>query len=97
MTNNIFRTCPDTGLKFHGPAENLMKANAVAAAVAVETVEGRGDRACEQILLRAKRRRRQADLMTGSRSIGRDDVALAQEGGDLVSVRCDWEAQFGRC
>jgi cytochrome c oxidase subunit 1 len=33
MTNNLFRTCPDTGLKFHGPAENLMKANAVAAVV----------------------------------------------------------------
>ncbi len=29
----IFRTCPDTGLKFHRPAENLMKANAVAAVV----------------------------------------------------------------
>ena len=28
-----FRTCPDTGLKFHGPAESLMKANAVAAVV----------------------------------------------------------------
>ena len=33
MTNNSFRTCPDTGLKFHGPAENLIKANAVAAVV----------------------------------------------------------------
>jgi cytochrome c oxidase subunit 1 len=33
MANNVFRTCPDTGLKFHGPAENLMKANAVAAVV----------------------------------------------------------------
>ena len=28
-----FRTCPDTGLKFHRPAEALMKANAVAAVV----------------------------------------------------------------
>ncbi|MBD3646986.1 MAG: cbb3-type cytochrome c oxidase subunit I, partial [Pseudomonadales bacterium] len=28
-----FRTCPDTGLKFHKPAETLIKANAVAAVV----------------------------------------------------------------
>lgn len=28
-----FRTCPDTGLKFHKPAESLIKANAVAAVV----------------------------------------------------------------
>lgn len=28
-----FRICPNTGLKFHGPAESLMKANAVAAVV----------------------------------------------------------------
>jgi cytochrome c oxidase subunit 1 len=28
-----FRICPDTGLKFHRPAESLMKANAVAAVV----------------------------------------------------------------
>lgn len=28
-----FRTCPDTGLLFHRPAENLMKANAVAGVV----------------------------------------------------------------
>ncbi len=28
-----FRTCPDTGLVFHRPAENLIKANAVAAVV----------------------------------------------------------------
>ena len=28
-----FRICPDTGLKFHRPAEALMKANAVAAVV----------------------------------------------------------------
>ena len=33
MLNTVFRTCPDTGLKFHGPAENLIKANAVAAVV----------------------------------------------------------------
>jgi cytochrome c oxidase subunit 1 len=33
MTNNTFRTCPDTGLKFHSPAENLIKAHAVAAVV----------------------------------------------------------------
>jgi cytochrome c oxidase subunit 1 len=33
MTNKLFRTCPDTGLLFHRPAENLMKANAVAAVV----------------------------------------------------------------
>lgn len=33
MLNRVFRTCPDTGLKFHGPAENLIKANAVAAVV----------------------------------------------------------------
>ena len=33
MANNIFRTCPDTGLKFNGPAESLIKANAVAAVV----------------------------------------------------------------
>lgn len=32
-TNNAFRVCPDTGLKFHRPAENLMKLNAVAAVV----------------------------------------------------------------
>lgn len=31
--SEVFRTCPDTGLKIHGPAENLMKANAVAAVV----------------------------------------------------------------
>jgi len=33
MANNTFRTCPDTGLKFNGPAESLIKANAVAAVV----------------------------------------------------------------
>lgn len=32
-TNNVFRTCPDTGLKWHRPAENLIKLNAVAAVV----------------------------------------------------------------
>jgi cytochrome c oxidase subunit 1 len=31
--NRKFRTCPSTGLAFHQPAENLMKANAVAAVV----------------------------------------------------------------
>src|SRR5574341_1622915 len=31
--NRMFRTCPSTGLAFHQPAENLMKANAVAAVV----------------------------------------------------------------
>jgi len=34
MSNNdVFRICPDTGLKFHRPAEALIKANAVAAVV----------------------------------------------------------------
>ncbi len=33
MTNNEFRVCPDTGLQFHKSAENLIKANAVAAVV----------------------------------------------------------------
>ncbi len=33
MSNNVFRTCPDTGLKFFGATENLLKANAVAAVV----------------------------------------------------------------
>jgi cytochrome c oxidase subunit 1 len=32
-TQDAFRICPDTGLKFHRPAEALMKANAVAAVV----------------------------------------------------------------
>jgi cytochrome c oxidase subunit 1 len=31
--NRIFRVCPSTGLKIHRPAENLIKANAVAAVV----------------------------------------------------------------
>jgi cytochrome c oxidase subunit 1 len=33
MVNRMFRTCPATGLKFHAPAEALIKANAVAAVV----------------------------------------------------------------
>ena len=33
--NRMFRTCPTTGLKFHEPAEALMKANAVAAVVSL--------------------------------------------------------------
>ncbi len=32
-TNNEFRTCPDTGLLFHKPAETLMRLNAVVAVV----------------------------------------------------------------
>jgi len=32
-SNAIFRTCPATGLKIHRPAENLIKANAVAAVI----------------------------------------------------------------
>ncbi|MEH6468144.1 MAG: cbb3-type cytochrome c oxidase subunit I [Porticoccus sp.] len=32
-TNNDFRICPDTGLKWHRPAETLIKLNAVAAVV----------------------------------------------------------------
>jgi len=32
-TNNDFRICPDTGLKWHRPAEKLIKLNAVAAVV----------------------------------------------------------------
>jgi cytochrome c oxidase subunit 1 len=31
--NEVFRICPSTGLKIHKPAENLIKANAVAAVV----------------------------------------------------------------
>ena len=31
MAGQDFRTCPTTGLKVHLPAENLIKANAVAA------------------------------------------------------------------
>ena len=33
MKNNVFRTCPETGLKFYSSAESLTKANAVAAVV----------------------------------------------------------------
>lgn len=33
--NRMFRICPTTGLKFHEPAEALMKANAVAAVVSL--------------------------------------------------------------
>ncbi len=33
--NRMFRTCPTSGLKFHQPAESLMKVNAVAAVVAL--------------------------------------------------------------
>jgi cytochrome c oxidase subunit I len=33
--NRLFRVCPTTGLKFHQPAEALMKANAVAAVVSL--------------------------------------------------------------
>ncbi len=33
MSNLNFRTCPETGLKVHGPAEALIKANAVVAVV----------------------------------------------------------------
>ena len=33
MANDQFRTCPDSGLQFHKPAETLMKAHAVVAVV----------------------------------------------------------------
>ena len=33
--SEAFRTCPVTGLKIHGPAERLIKANAVAATVSL--------------------------------------------------------------
>ncbi len=33
MSNEQFRTCPESGLQFHKPAENLMRANAVMAVV----------------------------------------------------------------
>ena len=36
---NVFRTCPTTGLKVHGPAENLIKANAVAPIAATRMTE----------------------------------------------------------
>ena len=32
---NLFRTCPRTGLQWHKPSESLIKANAVAAVVAL--------------------------------------------------------------
>jgi cytochrome c oxidase subunit 1 len=33
MSNEVFRTCPESGLQFHKPAEQLMRANAVVAIV----------------------------------------------------------------
>jgi cytochrome c oxidase subunit 1 len=33
MSNELFRTCPESGLQFHKPAERLMKAHAVVAVV----------------------------------------------------------------
>ena len=33
MNNNLFRTCPESGLQFHRPAEMLMRVNAVFAVV----------------------------------------------------------------
>ena len=33
MSSQLFRTCPESGLQFHKPAETLMKVNAVAAVV----------------------------------------------------------------
>ncbi|MCH9696037.1 MAG: cbb3-type cytochrome c oxidase subunit I [Gammaproteobacteria bacterium] len=33
MSNELFRTCPESGLQFHRPAERLMKAHAVVAVV----------------------------------------------------------------
>ena len=33
MSNDQFRTCPESGLQFHKPAEWLMRANAVLAVV----------------------------------------------------------------
>ena len=33
MSNELFRTCPESGLQFHKPAERLMKAHAVASIV----------------------------------------------------------------
>ena len=33
MSNELFRTCPESGLQFHKPAEQLMRANAVVAIV----------------------------------------------------------------
>jgi cytochrome c oxidase subunit 1 len=33
MSTELFRTCPESGLQFHKPAETLMRANAVLAIV----------------------------------------------------------------
>ena len=33
MSNELFRTCPESGLQFHKPAETLMRLNAVVAVV----------------------------------------------------------------
>ena len=33
MSKPLFRTCPETGLQYHKPAEMLMKAHAVVAVV----------------------------------------------------------------
>ncbi len=33
MSSELFRTCPESGLQFHKPAERLMKAHAVVAVV----------------------------------------------------------------
>jgi len=33
MSNELFRTCPESGLQFHKPAEQLMRANAVVATI----------------------------------------------------------------
>ena len=33
MSTNLFRTCPESGLQFHKPAELLMRVNAVFAVV----------------------------------------------------------------
>ncbi len=33
MSKEIFRTCPESGLQFHKPAELLMRAHAVVAVV----------------------------------------------------------------
>ena len=35
MKNQEFRTCPESGLQFHKPAETLMRLNAVLAVVAL--------------------------------------------------------------
>ena len=33
MSNALFRTCPETGLQYHKPAEMLIRAHAVVAVV----------------------------------------------------------------